>query len=231
MKRVLSIGFFILGASLLMSLCVWQVYRAQWKDGVIEKLDIEYAKDPFERKLEHVDFAVGEIHSGYIQGRFVSDMPLFWPKTKDGSLGFYVMYLFAMEEGFTVLVNVGWVYEDSRTHMPLETLEVSGTELIKIGGIARAYDAGRWSLTNNPEKNRWYKYDTKQLSDYVATENELLEAVLFAKQVWPEGSVQLGDVYGAEIYPRDTHYQYALFWFIMFAIWVAMMGCVIVKRR
>ena len=236
MKRIIGFGFFILGACLLISLCVWQVYRAQWKDGVLKELKTEYAKDPFNSKLQRSDFVMNEtargaIHSGYLQGEFISNTPLYWPKTKDGNLGFYIMYPFTSEAGYSVLVNLGWVYENAHTHMPLDKLSVPEGKVLKVGGIARVYDAGRWSLPNKPEKNRWYQYDAKQISSHLVSESKLLDAILFAKEIQPVGTIQLGDVFGAEIYPRDTHYQYALFWFTLLILWLVIIGKALTNKN
>lgn len=235
MKRIFSLSFFMLGACLLLSLCVWQIYRAQWKDEILEKLDEEYTKDVFGKELGFTDFMIEKngdevIHSGYIQGEFVHASPLFWPKTKDGSLGFYVMYPFMSEEGFPVLVNLGWVHEDIRTHTPLDNIEIPQGEPLKIGGVARVYDAGRWGLSNNADENKWYRYDTEMISEYLALNTSLPDAILFAKDVRPENILELGDTYGAEIYPRDTHYQYALFWFSLLVIWLVIIGRMITKK-
>lgn len=235
MKRIFSLSFFVLGACLLLSLCVWQVYRAQWKADVLKKLDEEYTKDVFEEELGLDDFMTGEngnndIHSGYIHGEFLQTSPLLWPKPKDGSLGFYVMHPFISEDGFPVLVNLGWVYEDMRTHAPLDNIVIPIGETLKIGGVARVYEAGRWSLPNNPAENKWYRYNPDMISEHLILNTSLPEAILFAKDVRPESILELGDTYGAEIYPRDTHYQYAIFWFSLLVIWVVIIGRVISKK-
>jgi len=230
--KLLSLCIFtFLGAVILISLCAWQIQRSDWKTALIAQIEAEYSRDPFSVQLNLDELGQAEeqdedifIHSGYVTGKFVNSEPVYWPKTHDGNLGFYVSRFFEANEGQLILVNLGWVYEDPISHQPLDDVRINMEREFQVGGIARKYEASFMSLDNNLQENRWYQFDRDQLQRYANISQEPVNFMFFVKDIKPLDQHKLGELIGAEIYPRNKHHEYAWFWGVMFLLWCCFMG-------
>lgn len=235
-KKIIGIGLFLAGFCVLCGLGIWQYQRAQWKDGIILRLEQEYARDaatiPLEGQelLHDASSQEWAVASGYVDGAFIQGALSYWPRVHDAAYGFEVLQGFRTDAGTHLLVNRGWVPEDPLTHRPLATISDVPEGRIRVMGLARTPDNPPYALGNEPEKNLWYTYDRGQLEAALKLDR-LAAAVLYVRL--PEGA-GVPDYYGAlrerEWYPRNKHREYMLFWFSLAALWAGMFGYAFMKK-
>lgn len=212
----------IVGVAILCALGTWQLQRLQWKTGILDAINAEYAVEASGAPLSFEDFSEDiDFKRGYISGNYMHDKTvLLQPRMHKGEVGYHVLTPFRVsrEQGFVVLVNRGWV--------PLDWNELKNDEAHKLGGVLKITGMLRsvprvssFVPENNPDQSMWYRIDLEEISDvkgggpfalnmfYVETEGS-------RGQEYPIAAA-------TRISPNNNHAQYAFFWFAMAVVMVA----------
>lgn len=147
--------------AILLSLGVWQLYRMQWKTGLIEELQVRSAAPaitlPVDSRIPAADLLYRPVR---ITGRYIYDAELhLLNRVHNGKPGINLITPFVRSDGGpTLMVNRGWAPLDwnSRGGGP-GTLD---TPQIEVTGIVRPPSPPGWfTPANRPEKNEWYYID------------------------------------------------------------------------
>ncbi len=217
----------IVGVAVLCTLGTWQLQRLQWKAGILEAIEAEYAVNASDALLlprvlsEDIDFKRGHIVGTYMHDKEV----LLQPRMHDGDVGYHVLTPLRLSgaQDIVILVNRGWV--------PFDWNDLKGDEVRKPEGVLKVMGMLRsvprvssFVPENIPETSMWYRIDLEQIAMargfkgftpnmlYAETEND-------GGQAYPIAAA-------TRISPRNNHAQYAFFWFAMA---VAMVGIYLLR--
>lgn len=207
MSKVRSFPFFatclmLIGVGVLFSLSAWQFQRLSWKEEMITNLDAAYQGGSQKPVNFDDDFSFG-----FVNGIFLADEAfLLQSQIQDGKLGYDVIVPLDIDDGHTLLVNMGWTQSDDLSQFPFE--RVNG-EALSFTGLLRAPSWNAFTPANNPDEGIWYKLDP----DEIAAAKGLAKIhpkVLYAERVNYDFGYGLPN--NERIYPKNNHLQYALFW-------------------
>lgn len=132
------------------------------------------------------------------------------PRVHDGDVGYHKYSLLQADDGTSVLINLGWVKDNSNvisTHLEPD---------VSIEGVLLK-PSGRNSFTpdNNAEKGEYYYLQANEIAADWNLEN-LSEYVLFAQDVSPKPFTPIIPAELSKTYlTPQTHLQYAAFWYFM----------------
>ena len=218
---VLSVLFAALG--------VWQVQRLSWKLDLIERVEARIhaapAPAPDADSFAREAPANLEYRRVVLTGRFLNDRETLVQAVTARGGGFWVLTPLVTREGFTVLVNRGFVPPDRRSPDSRQPGNIAG-ETTVTGLLRLSEPGGAFLRENDPPADRWYSRD--------------VHAIAMARGLGPVAPYFV-DADGTPVpggYPvggltivrfTNNHLVYALTWFALAAMSVA--GAVWVTRR
>jgi surfeit locus 1 family protein len=211
-KKRLFAGIAFVGVALLTALGAWQVQRLSWKRDLIERVEQRVnapavpAPDPL-----RFDARADEYRRVSLRGHFLNDREtLVQAATRLGG-GFWVMTPLRAAEGFTVLVNRGFVPAAQR--QPRDWARVEG-EVVLTGLLRLDEPGGGFLRDNQPQADRWYSRDVHAIGSL----RGVALAPYFVDEEAQPGSAAppRGPVPGLTVVRfNDNHLQYALTWFAL----------------
>lgn len=218
----MALCFLALLAALLFvgfsSLGIWQVKRLQWKLDLIEQVDARVhaasiaAPGPadWQGTSEETYLKVS------VTGSFMPGETLVQATTDLGP-GFWVLAPLKTTEGFTVLVNRGFVspaMRDPAQRQPDGGFE-PGKAVTVVGLLRQSEPDGGFLRQNDPVSGRWYSRDVQAIARLAGLDNlpepvapYFVDAVATPVGVWPVGGLTV-------IAFKNTHLIYALTWFAL----------------
>lgn len=214
MKRIAACILFMAGLGTLMALGVWQHQRLQWKTGIIQTLNAQYATLPTRSAtLSHARITHGAAYLvGKIAGPLLRDKAIMvGPKSRNRQIGYEVIVPLDMGDGI-ILVNLGWSAQKDISALDLPRHLVAG-------GLARRPDYSAFIADNSPANNLWFHIDVDQIAAAKNIDN-VVPPVFYAQDTIIPGIIP----HDAHWLPRNKHKQYMLFWFGMAGIWIAVFG-------
>ncbi len=203
----LSAGFLTLvvpGIAALTALGIWQLERRAWKLALIERVEQRVHAEPVPAPERAVTAAADEYRHVRLDGRYLdSPATLVQAATELGG-GYWVLAPFRTADGFTVLVNRGFVPpEEKNAAALLPPAETAVTGLLRL-----SEPKGGFLRTNDPAQDRWYSRDTAA----IGTARGLGSAAPYfvdadaGPVTWPRGGLTV-------IAFPNNHLVYALTWF------------------
>jgi surfeit locus 1 family protein len=211
-KKRLFAGIAFVGVALLTALGVWQVQRLSWKRDLIERVEQRVqapavpAPDP-----SRFDAPADEYRRVFLRGHFLNDREtLVQAATRLGG-GFWVMTPLRASDGFTVLVNRGFVNASQRQSRDWARVEGE----VAITGLLRLDEPGGGFLRDNqPDADRWYSRDVYAIGSVRRV--ELAPYFVDAEASPGSPAPARGPVPGLTVVKfNDNHLQYALTWFTL----------------
>lgn len=226
LKETLIAGICVI---ILCGLGTWQMQRLHWKDAIIADLQESYTReadtnladgliDVVERQERH--FAYGSISAHLLKDKAI----LLGPRILDGRSGYHLL-IPATVNGEALYINMGWV-SDLWNDTLDERLGTMPTD-ITARGLLRWPDWSSFTSKNSPDNNLWFRPDTAE----IAKAKELgktYKAILYADKIDPP--LQDVVIHEEKWLPRNKHLQYAIFWYALAAVMLAVY-CVYVKGR
>lgn len=222
-----GIFFLIVCVVILAGLGTWQVKRLQWKEALIKTYNDEYARDPLENAfdsetLQAVTLKNPAMAYGSVRGQFHHDLEiLIGPRTNDGQPGYHVITPLSIAGGNgRVLVNRGWVPLDKAD--PATRLETQTDGMVTLTGMARLPDKPNpFTPDNDPDNHTWYSVNTKDIALAVNMPN-FPDTVFYAETQQPALNGDYPAMVPTRTIPNNNHLQYAIFWFTMMGIFMAL---------
>lgn len=161
--RLLALGVLaVLGTALLLGLCVWQLERRTWKLELIERVTHRVhapaVAAPGPALWPRVSAAADEYRHVTVTGRFENDRETLVKAVTDQGSGFWVMTPLATAQGYTVLVNRGFVPEDHRDPATRRAGQIQAATLV-TGLLRMTEPGGAFLRSNQPAADRWYSRD------------------------------------------------------------------------
>lgn len=206
------------GLAVLLSLGVWQMQRLTWKEAILDRIDATIAAEPTPLPAT-VDPEADRYRpvtvSGTLDGTEVHVLTSAPTDTGTMGPGFRVIARLLTEDGRRILVDLGVVRDTAKDAPRTGPVTVSGN-------LHWPDEADRWTPEPDRERNVWFARDVDAMADALATERVLVVA----------RSVTGTDL-GTTPAPVDSsaisnnHRQYAITWFSLAAVWVAMTALLI----
>lgn len=204
----------------LLTLGFWQLERAADKREVLARQQQQQALPPM--AVDSVRGNLPEFRAVTLHGQFDSER--FWlleNRIFQGRYGFEVISPFVLSNGETVLVHRGWVPGD-RGRRELPRIETPRGEL-RLNGVIDSGSASGFSLGEEASTDDWPK--RLQWLTTERAERELdtdLPDLLLRLERGQPGMFE--QTYAAVNMPPEKHTGYAVQWFGMAAIIVALFG-------
>jgi len=200
---------------ILLALGTWQVQRLAWKNDLIQTRTLRIAAAPMSladamsaaspEVIEYRPVRVsGELRTGNAF-RLLN-------RVHDGKQGFHVVAPMVLDDGRTVLVDLGWTPREM-----LDMPPVPDAGPASLVGYVRAFSApGAFLPDNEPANNNWFHMDEAQM---LATAG-LTGGVGFYLEAGPQaGAVDaypIGAVPAVDL--RNSHLEYAVTWYGLAAV-------------
>jgi surfeit locus 1 family protein len=193
----------------MVGLCIWQVQRLHWKEGLIAERESRVAAEAIALPAVGVDPAGLEYRRVRLEGSFLHDKELYLgARSMNGNPGYQILTPFALANGGLVLVDRGWVPIERK--MPESRVEgqVAGPQTIE--GIVRLPPHQAWMQPDNePGKNMWFFVDLPAMAA-VAGAQIRTDLYVDAGPAENPGKYPVGGQTRIEM-PND-HLQYAITW-------------------
>lgn len=170
--RSTSRVIFIVIASLMVSamlgaLGVWQVKRLFWKLDLIERVEQRVGAEPIAAPPAAAWSSITPETSEYLKvrvtGRFLHDRETLVQAVTDLGGGYWVLTPLKTTQGFTVLVNRGFVPAERREPTTREAAAVVG-ETAVTGLLRLSEPGGAFLRGNDPAGDRWYSRDVAAIA-------------------------------------------------------------------
>jgi len=204
--RLVPTAIMLMLLGVLVGLGYWQVERLAWKTKLLAAIDAHMAAPPVpmpELLGDRIDWQYRRVT---LAGSFdYTHEFLVQPRTLDGKPGYHMVVPFKRASGGTVLVNRGWVSDDTIK----QALRPQG--LMQIEGVLQYPDKTTFTPDNAPAANSWFWIDTAAMGD-AAGVKDVPQAVVTIAESAP-GTYPVAGKLRLEF--RNDHKQYAIFWFSM----------------
>jgi surfeit locus 1 family protein len=255
MRRWVLIALAALGTAGLIGLGVWQVERRAWKLALIERVEQRVHAAPVSAPGPERWASLTRENVEYLKvaatGHFEGRETLVQAVTALGA-GFWVMAPFRADDGFTVLINRGFVPAQRRDGTPpageaakagappdigkasrsaastgAQPEPVVAGDPTTITGLLRITEpSGGFLRANAPAENRWYSRDVAAISH---AQNLSVTAPYF---IDADASTDAGAPVGGltVVTFRNSHLLYAITWFTL-ALMVAALGVRMARHR
>jgi surfeit locus 1 family protein len=233
--RIGLIATGILGTLVLLALCVWQMQRMDWKEGIIATLEGRLSAPPIALP-ETFTPETQEFSRVTITGTFAgeagthgfADAPLLMSLRPHGA-GYRVIQPFTLTNGRRVMVDRGYV--------PVETKNEGGAasrptpapgEEIQITGALRWPDEGGNGLPYGEKDNVWVNRDLEVMAELFASEPVLVVA---ETSTAPSGAEWPIPQPIEAVNVANNHLEYAITWAVLGLFWGAMTGWLIFRPQ
>lgn len=193
----------------LAGLGLWQLQRLAWKTDLIARVDarVAAAAVPAPGPAEWAGLSAenAEYRPVTVTGEYAPDSDVLVQAVTERGPGFWVMTPFSTDEGWTLLVNRGFVAGDRRDDRPLPEAPQTVTGLLRL-----SQPGGAFLRANDPAAGRWYSRDTQAIAASLGLTGVapyFIDADR-AGEGQPVGGLTV-------IVFRNSHLTYALTWFAM----------------
>ena len=230
MRRLLTLGLILGALATLLALGTWQMQRLAWKEALIAEATTRPVQPavPLEALLAD-GFADAAYRRVEVQGRFIGDPVRVFTTLSDAvgayeGPGYWLMQPFASRAG-TVFVNRGFIPFDLPEGIAVRDAP-AGT--VRFEGLVRPDDPADF-MTPDPdyEGRLIYRRDIDQLMQ--ATGLSLALPVTIDMPASPAGGLpQAGET---KFTFTNRHFEYALTWYGLAAVVVAVVGVAWWRRR
>ncbi len=231
-RSFLVLSVFCLGAlTVLLGLGTWQLQRLNWKNDLISRTAAQarLAPQPLSAVLksaaEGTDIDYRRIQ---LSGVYQHNAEANFYSLQDGGPGWRIVTPLKTTDGQTVLVDRGFVPNDSRSPEKRQSGQIAGS--VDLIGTVRFEYAPKGSFTpqNNPDKNSWYWFDRPALLKALGTPTSAPFVVQLEQNdhpgKWPEARAMTP-------YLSNRHLGYALTWFGLAIVLIAVYAALFIKER
>lgn len=219
MLRILIPLFFgLIGAAVLIWLGLWQTDRLNWKETVLAEIEVRIADDPVELPTSP-DTETDKYLPVTVTGSFGMEGLRVLVSQKQVGAGYRVISPFTTG-GRVILVDRGFVKVDQTVPLP------PSDEVQVTGNLHWPDDRNSSTPSNDVVGNIWFARDIAQMSEVLNSEPVLL---ILREMSQPDGVMTPLPVDTSGI-PND-HLEYAITWFSLAAVWLAMTAYYILRTR
>lgn len=203
------IGFAILFSGFA-ALGIWQVQRLFWKLDLIEQVETRVGAVPVPAPPPSVPVtrADDQYRHVVVTGQFDHSKETLTKAVTEIGAGYWVITPFKTNDGFTVLINRGFVMPEFASPTARPFGQVEGAQTLK-GLLRLSEPEGGFLRTNDPAGDRWYSRDVEAIAKARGLEGPTASYFIDAEAsdlVWPRGGMTV-------VKFANSHLVYALTWF------------------
>lgn len=203
----------------LLALGTWQLDRLAWKEGVTERLESRLSAKPIMLPTERFDPEQFEFRRVRVAGQFLHDSEFFLlNRVRDGVVGIHVVTpLRRLEDASHILIDRGWVPLDRRDPTSRRDAQVAG--VVTLNAVVRRNPSRGWFVPENrPADNEWYFMDPAAMA---AAAGVAVPGEFFLAAVEHTSPDDYPVARGAQIAIRNDHLGYAITWYALAAVLLA----------
>ena len=193
----------------MVGLCVWQVQRLFWKEGLIAERQARVAEAPIALPAAGSDLSDLEFRKVRLEGSFQHDKELYLgARSLNGNPGYQILTPFTLADGQVLLINRGWVPVERK--LPEHRAEGQVAGPVAVEGLVRLpRGAAFMQPDNEPQHNMWFFIDLPAMAGHAALPLRT-DLYVDAGPAENPGGYPLGGQTRIEL-PND-HLQYAITW-------------------
>jgi surfeit locus 1 family protein len=215
-SRLAAFAAVLAGVAVLVSLGVWQMHRLAWKreliERVAERIHAPAVSAPGPAAWPSVNAAGHEYLRVRVQGRYLNDRETLVQAVTRLGPGFWVMTPFQTEQGYTVLINRGFVPFVNRAVASRRQGQFE-TQTTVIGLLRMSEPHGGFLRVNDNANDRWYSRDVLAIA---AARRITNAAPYFIDADASDPTIAGAPVGGLTVVTfANNHLQYALTWFTL----------------
>lgn len=211
------------------ALGAWQLQRRVWKLDLIARVEANVAAAPGAAPRPSpgvtIDWPREEYRRLHVSGIFAHDRETLVQAVTVHGPGFWVLTPLATDQGFTLLVNRGFVPSAQRDPANRRDGQVAGP--VTVTGLLRLTEPGGAFLrSNDPAGGRWYSRDVAAIAAARGLANTA-PYFIDADATPNPGGLPIGGL--TVLAFRNPHLVYALTWFTLAALGIG--GIVFLLRE
>ena len=211
----------IVGFIILSGLGTWQLQRLGWKQDLVARaetraeLPAEPAPGP--EIWPDIDYDELDYRPVSVTGTFLHDREahaytaLAGPNGPAGGQGYFVLTPFQTAQGWTVIINRGFVPENRKDPSTRAGGQIEGT--VEVAGLLRP-PQGRNAFTpaDDPDANIWFTRDPETIGEVIGLGPDLAPYYIdaFFDPDLPGGLPQGGET---QLTFSNNHLQYTITWY------------------
>lgn len=166
-KRWSLLALTLIATLTFSALGIWQVQRRAWKLALIASVDERVHAPPVPPPEPIRWAAINARDDAYrhvtVHGRFIAGRDTLVQALTEQGAGFWVMTPLRADQGFTVLIDRGFVPPGWRTASAPPS-RLSGGETTVTGLLRLTEPRGRFLRSNQPASDRWYSRDVAAIA-------------------------------------------------------------------
>ncbi len=199
----------------LLGLGTWQVQRLAWKNDLIQTRTDRIAAAPL--SLADAMSAASPEAIEYRPVRVRGDLRTgsafrLLNRVHDGKQGFHVVAPMTLDNGLTVLADLGWAPRDL-----LDTPPVPDAGPVSLIGYVRAFTPpGAFLPDNEPANNNWFHMDEVQMLDAAGLADGTGFYIEAGPQAREANTYPIGAMPAVDL--RNSHLEYAVTWYGLAAV-------------
>ena len=153
---------FVLSIILLLSLCIWQVHRYNYKKNMVSNISLNIDSTPI--KLVNFKNINEFLYKNItISGKFLYNQPIYFYSLKDNTPGYQILLPFEVQDNKSIhyiLVDTGWNTSKTIPRFYRQKLTISGFVI----NLPRNFLV---KFQNDKMNNLWFDLNTQDLSNYL----------------------------------------------------------------
>lgn len=229
-RFVLLVLFCLFGIAVFTALGIWQVERRTWKLALIDRVESRVHAPPVAAPVPaqwpRINRAGDEYRVVHVTGRFANDRETLVEASTVRGMGFWILTPFDTRDGFTVLINRGFVPRDRRDPATRTAGQIAGETTVT--GLLRVTEPnGAFLRTNDPAADRWYSRDVEA----IAKARGFFDVAPYFIDAGPApnpGGLPIGGLTVVSFY--NNHLIYAVTWFALALMLAAALFRVVAGR-
>lgn len=198
----------------LIFLGTWQVQRLEWKQDLIDKLQVRSAQAPGALPAPPLNEDAHEFLPVRVQGVYDHDHEFHLVnRALNGEAGINTVTPLKLRDGGTILVNRGWVPFEMRDKAlrpdGLLTGEQTVTGLLRF--VKPRSTLEEWVVPDNePGNNAWFNIDPAAMAAQAGLDS-LPDYYILSSDQSERGALPRGKQWSLDI--KNDHLQYAITWY------------------
>ena len=201
----------VIALALLIALGSWQLYRMQWKAGLIAEFEARAHATPIDVTEIDVDDPI-RYQRVKVEGTWLHQHEVqLIGRTFEGTAGYHVITPMILKDGRMILINRGWVSQSYR--LPESRPFTLASDQVAFEGIIRLpAQKGYFVPENNLEQNDWFTLSISDIARYRSLENTLISSfTVDALRNVDTQEIPIGAAVDIEL--PNNHLQYAITWY------------------
>jgi surfeit locus 1 family protein len=220
LKRiVIPLIFGLAGAAVLVALGVWQMQRLAWKEGVLAEIDARIAAPP--KALPATpEMDRDRYRPVRVRGELKGDPLRVLVSRKQIGAGYRIIAPLVTGGGRRIMVDLGFIPTDA------EPAEIDGRRVDITGNLHWPDEVDDFTPAPDMDAGIWFARDVPAMAARLDTEPVLV----IARTVSPPVSRVEPLPVDTSAIPND-HLGYAVTWFLLAVVWLAMTWALIRRGR